>query len=363
MKIDILNDGWILVEPGQMGRNFGKEDMVFCLIYAEDSKPYTKYDYFLSSEDEKEREKANIVVATVCAFMRWDGTIGFPGGYVEPYHKNLIQAIKDELKEEMAFDCIDESKLELLATFANKDRHITTFKYKVSWSKMKEIQMNSYNGKDFYSENTGTFLMQIHPKAMSNYINQVFAGTGKEEFLLLVEEECLMDMEDKNAVEIKEALKLAKSKFSDKLRDNGSNYYHNHILEVYRKTKQMGYSHKHQLVAILHDMYEDTDMSESIIINRFGSDVNDAVKLLTMDKKAPGFNEGESVKRCVKDELAGPVRATDRLSNLEQTSMKSNSIDFVNRIVEKTEKYYLPHFSGNIRELMEKELKRIKEGL
>ena len=177
-----------LIEKGTFGRNIGKRDMVFCLIYTDEAKPYIDYDYFTKSEDETLREKANIVCPLVLAQMRWDGKLGFPGGNVEPHHNSLLEAIKDELNEEINLTDIDESKLELLSTFANEKAHITAFTYKVTFDELKEIQRNSMKAKHFISENVGSVLLQMHTKSFENLMTQTFAGTGKQELELLVKE-------------------------------------------------------------------------------------------------------------------------------------------------------------------------------
>lgn len=177
----------LLKEAGTMGREFGKKDMVFCIIYCRYSQPYIDYDYFTKSEDPKMREKAKLVCPLVLAQTRWDGLLGFPGGNVEAHHENLIQAVKAELKEEVNFINIDEKKLVPLATFANEWRHISSFTYEVSYEEMKDIFKRSLTAEHFISENVGSVMFQMHRLSYENILKQSFAGTGKDELKLFAE--------------------------------------------------------------------------------------------------------------------------------------------------------------------------------
>ena len=62
MTKKIFNNEYELITPGTMGRDFGKKDMVFCIIYCAEGRQYENYDYFLNSPDPKQRAKANLKV-------------------------------------------------------------------------------------------------------------------------------------------------------------------------------------------------------------------------------------------------------------------------------------------------------------
>lgn len=177
----------MIMENVNMGRNVGKKDMVFCIIFADKATPYENYDCFLNSDDENIRNKANMNVPMVLAQMRWDGKLGFPGGNVESHHNTLIEAIKSELEEEINLININEDNLIPLVTFSDEKKHISSFAYKVTYEELKEIQKNSFNSKHFYTENCGSVLFQIHEKSVDNLKQQVFSGTGKDELLYLIE--------------------------------------------------------------------------------------------------------------------------------------------------------------------------------
>lgn len=357
MKKVKQNDKYELITPGTMGRPFGKKDMVFCIIYCEEGRQYENYDYFLNSPDPKQREKANLKVPTVLSISRQDGKRGFVGGNVESYHNTLIEAVKQELEEEINLVDIDESRLEPFRTFANSKRHITTYLYRVSYEELLEIDRNSIKAKHRYSEVCGVDLMQLHYLSIPNLEKTIFSGTGKDELNALIDSENIERSE-----RIKNALELAKIHFEPILRNNGKNYYEDHILKVYKKVKDLGFGEEYQLIAILHDMFEDTKVTYDYIAKEFGKNIADCVEILTIKKGCP-MDEYEAVKKATENEYTKIVRFADRLSNLEQTSFKTNDNSFIKRIVNKTESYYIPNFDGELAKSLKKEVMRLKNEL
>lgn len=348
------NNNYKLIKAGTMGRPLGKRDMVFCIIYCKEGRQYENYDYFLNSKDPKVRAKAEMTIPTVLATFRWDGKLGFVGGNVESHHESLINAIKDELREEFNVTNINENNLKPFATYANNKSHISTYLYEVSYDEIKQMQLNAFKAEHMYSEVCAPILIQLHDVSIPNLMKNVFSGTGKMELNLLLEKE-FIGCSDK----IKKALQLAKLHFEPKLRNNGENYYEDHILKVYNKVKEMKYGEKYQLVAILHDMFEDTNVCYEYICNEFGNEIADAVTILTIDK-TKCLNEFERVKKACENELTRVVRFADRLSNLEQTSFKTNDNSFLERMINKTENYYIPNFEGDFKIALKKELMRLK---
>lgn len=341
-----------LIKKGTMGRSLGKKDMVFCLIYCEDATPYSNYDYFLLSNDIKQVNKANMICPMVLAQMRWDGKLGFPGGNVEPHHNTLIDAIKSELEEELNFTDIDESKLELLATFANDKRHITSFSYKVSYDEFKEIYNKSLTAKHFMSENVGSVMLQIHDVSFNNLMKQNFSGTGKSELELLVKEKNLLINEQM----LEKAISLAKKHFSNIKRNNGNNYFDEHIMGTINLTKN--YPLEVQIVMALHDILEDTDLTKQDLLKDYPSIIVDSIQALTLDKNAKDMLK--EVGKCKLNNITYIGRFADRLNNLQTTSYLYNDKAFVDKMIFKTKEYFLPHFDGIEKLLLEKELERIE---
>lgn len=163
------------IQTGRIGRKEGKLDRVFCLIYTR--------DVYI------EGEKCSLVLAQ----MRHDGMLGFPGGKVEEFHKTLNMALRDELRQEINLVNIDRDKLEMMATFADKNRHVTTYKYEVDYKTFKEIQRNASKAEHFYIENMGSVALKITEDSLRNIKKQKFRGTGKLELEILIAQERLMN--------------------------------------------------------------------------------------------------------------------------------------------------------------------------
>lgn len=162
------------IQPGKRGKNVGKLDRVFCLIYARNV--------------EIDGEKCSLVLAQ----MRHDGTLGFPGGKVESFHKTLVSALRDELKQEINFTKINSDNLKIMATFADEKRHITTYKYEVDYETFKWIQKKTFYAEHFYLENMGSIALKITEDSLKNIRKQKFRGTGRLELDILINQEKLL---------------------------------------------------------------------------------------------------------------------------------------------------------------------------
>lgn len=162
------------IQAGIRGNSVGKLDRVFCLIYTRG----------VCIEGEK--------YSLVLAQMRHDGMLGFPGGKVEIYHDTLMSALRDELREEINLENINEDNIKLMATFADEKRHITTYKYEVDFETFKKIQENSCRAEHFYVENMGCIALKITEDSLKNIRRQKFRGTARLELDILIDGEDLL---------------------------------------------------------------------------------------------------------------------------------------------------------------------------
>ncbi|MGR6760317.1 HD domain-containing protein [Paenibacillus sp. T2-29] len=102
--------------------------------------------------------------------------------------------------------------------------------------------------------------------------------------------------------------------------DKGGNPYILHPLRVMMKLK----SNKEQIVAVLHDILEDTTMTKEKLSEDFSSSIIDAVIALTRKEDEPYM---EFIRRCKQNELARKVKIADiednmDLSRIEQPTKK-----------------------------------------
>lgn len=156
---------------------------------------------------------------------------------------------------------------------------------------------------------------------------------------------------------VKKALEVAEIYFKPIVRNNGSNYFEDHILKVYEECKQLNLNEEQLAASILHDIYEDTNIAKDYMVENFGDTVEKYVDLMTIRDKTKFFDE---VKKASDNELVRPIRFADRYSNLKQTSIKTNSVDFMKRIIFTTEQFYIPNFTGEFKEILINEVNRLK---
>lgn len=149
-----------------MGRQYGRSDMVFCIFYCRKS----------------EKNKTPLILG----HLRDDNKLGFPGGHVENYHKDIIEALKDEVRQEINFTELDESKLEVMSVSINMKRHIISYSYELSFDEIKKIQKDSINAEHYLIENFGTFLIPITKKYMNELLAHNFSGNSKNDLKMLI---------------------------------------------------------------------------------------------------------------------------------------------------------------------------------
>lgn len=324
--------------------NTFKNTNVFTIIYCEDAKPFEHYDISGITEDDK-----NLIMPAVLLVTRYDGTLGFPGGRVEKGESPREAAIREIFEELNIHTNISED--EYFTTFCNETQENITYLKKTSYEFLKTIQKESVKAMHAYSENIGTIILPINDFTLDSIPNMLFAGSAKEELQLFIDKIIGDDM-------IERAYSLAKKYFEPKLRNNGNNYFDDHILKVYEEGKKLDLDKEQLTALLLHDMYEDTDITKEYMIDNFGKNVERYVDLMTIRDKDRFFYE---VKKATDDPKVRPLRFADRYSNLKQTSIKTNSVDFIKRILYTTENFYIPNFKGSFKYKLEKEVNRLRE--
>lgn len=170
----------------------GKSQSVFLLIFARNCQVYKYYD-------ETDPEKRNLLIPLVLMQLRWDGTLGFPGGLVNE-GEDLNKALIREAEEE--FHLVINEKLskeiKLLSTYADDSINIHSYYLEVNYAKIQKIQKKSFRAKHFYSENQGCILPQLADfkgQGIKNFLNNNFYLTAKEELKDLIKIENLLDFE------------------------------------------------------------------------------------------------------------------------------------------------------------------------
>lgn len=159
------------------------KNAVFLAIISKDVTPYlSKIDVW--------GEVAKSSISQMLMTMRWDNTLGFLGGKVDA-GETLTEALLREVEEEGGLFLSNKEleKLKLFCTHKIKDgMNSHLFTLEVTLDRLREIQKNSFNGEDFYTESAGLVICHIHEKSINNLLKSSLAKTVKEEIEDLVEE-------------------------------------------------------------------------------------------------------------------------------------------------------------------------------
>lgn len=135
------------------------------------------------------------------------------------------------------------------------------------------------------------------------------------------------------------AVHFAAQKHETQTRRDGSPYIL-HPLKVAEIVRDSGYDIRYQIVALLHDILEDTDATEEELLF-FGQDICEAVKLLTRLK---GMDEAEYLAKIFDNHMATIVKAADKLHNIWECS-HSDNIHWASKYIDKSQKYYRGKFN------------------
>lgn len=92
-------------------------------------------------------------------------------------------------------------------------------------------------------------------------------------------------------------------------------YFDYHILGVVRFVQELGYGDDYITVALLHDVLEDTDITEDILHTLFNYEVVEAVGYLTKIKGS-NYNEKTYLKQIKQSHLATIVKVADSTFNM-----------------------------------------------
>ena len=151
---------------------------------------------------------------------------------------------------------------------------------------------------------------------------------------------------------LQRALIFAQEKHNGQKRIGGDDYI-THPIAVCEIIKSQGFDKNYQIVALFHDLLEDTDATEEEILKYGSPDILEAVNLLTKKK---GYNMAEYISAIKQNPIAHVVKSADRLHNLKCAIVTDE--EFKRKYILETVDWYLD-FSADIR----KAVKRLAESL
>jgi len=179
------------VEFGDFYRN--KKNAVFLAIYVKEISPWK---YF--NDDIKSMRCPAIIMID-----RWDGRMGFPGGTVDE-GEELIDALVREVKEEIGIN-VKPDKVHAIASHEWKiathlyglevqEAEFLHIYYHILNNFSRSILLHAYEEGDkshFMSEITGIKiipLVQHAGKGINYFLENSFAGSAKNELLIMLNE-------------------------------------------------------------------------------------------------------------------------------------------------------------------------------
>ncbi len=133
-----------------------------------------------------------------------------------------------------------------------------------------------------------------------------------------------------------------KKKHEGQLRKHGEPYY-THPESVSLILKEKGFPIDYQVAGLFHDLIEDTDATYEELLELSNEDVVEAVRLVTKEK---GYKMSEYVQRIRNNEMAKMLKLADRMHNLSQTHLASDS--FRIKYIKETKKWYLDLAKGTV---------------
>lgn len=162
------------------------------------------------------------------------------------------------------------------------------------------------------------------------------------------------------------AYKLACSVHENQYRDEGTPYitHIDGILDIF-KNELNDLSYNKWIIIALHDVLEDSDLTENDLVQKFGDAI---VKKVTIVTKTKGMDVKDYISRMEQYEYNATIikiKLADRLHNVRSLeNIVKTKPDKVKKYVDETKKYYLPlakKYNIKLYKLIEEELSAIEK--
>lgn len=130
-------------------------------------------------------------------------------------------------------------------------------------------------------------------------------------------------------------IEFIKEKHKGQKRIQGTEYYL-HPIQVANILKEKGFDENYQIVALFHDLLEDTNTTYEEILKISNKNIADAVVLLS---KEPNYIMEQYMKKIKENEIAKMVKLADRLHNLSEAHFASGK--FIDKYINETKEWYI----------------------
>ena len=132
-----------------------------------------------------------------------------------------------------------------------------------------------------------------------------------------------------------EAISIANAAH-DKQTDKNNEPYIFHCLRVMEAVRKNGWNEEYQIVAVLHDILEDTNLTSKMLVQLFGIKNIGSIEYLT---KTESISASEYIDRINKNNIATVVKYFDIMDNLSEDRMATLDYKTRTRLKKKYHNY------------------------
>lgn len=160
--------------------------------------------------------------AAILMHLRFDGTIGFPGGLIDQ-GENLLDGLAREMSEEINWkpEYHEITWDDYYSTHVDKRNKLILnfFVIKISMENFIQLEKDSLSSKEYGKEVFGNlrvplYTMENNYNGLPAFLNHKFVGNAKQQLLLgLVHGNILTEVEVEEAISNSQNMKLAPSRF------------------------------------------------------------------------------------------------------------------------------------------------------
>ncbi|MGA7722737.1 MAG: hypothetical protein WCA84_16330 [Ignavibacteriaceae bacterium] len=251
----------------------------------------------------------------------------------EDYKDSVFNFLNDNMTEDhclyskdQIFTILQEEYADEEEIYLDEDELLLEYLHKVN-SMLREMERRLEKlwsiRNDYYEdgyENKSMFITALH----SEYFVDIEGITFLKNIVSKNISKCI-SADDK----LKQAEQIAKSAhLGQKYGDHKGkfDYYTFHLDSVRNEAIKIGkqsgiHQYKIEIVALLHDLLEDTHFPEDELKNLFGERILNSIRLLTYRH---GQDEKEYYRLISEDRIAAIVKAADRIVNISQLKEVSN---------------------------------------
>lgn len=130
--------------------------------------------------------------ANVMMHMRFDGTLGFPGGFVDIKDENILKGLTRELEEECNYSVVRQRPIttdDYHSTRVRENLILHFFVVQLTQEQYTDLEMHAIAAKEYGKEVFGTLRVPLYTMhnnygGLPAFINNRFVGCAKQELIM-----------------------------------------------------------------------------------------------------------------------------------------------------------------------------------